>query len=81
MKLKDLRKLSRTNVDKATLVIYGEKRLENVDWEDMQNYLDYNVDAFDLTVIPELSGNDNSIIVESKMVVKPKMIIYIYNEE
>lgn len=75
MKLKDLRKLSRTNVDKATLVIYRETRLESVDWEDMQNYLDYNVDAFDLTVIPELNGNDNSIIV------KPKMIIYIYKGE
>lgn len=79
MKLKDLRRLSRTNVDKATLVIYEEgnevKHLEKVDWEDMRNYLDYNVDAFDLTVSPELSGNDNSVLV------KPKMIIYIYNEE
>lgn len=79
MKLKDLRKLSRTNVDKATLVIYEEgnkvKHLEKVDWEDMQKYINYNVDAFDLTVSPELSGSDNSVIV------KAKMIIYIYNEE
>lgn len=79
MKLKDLRRLSRTNVDKSTLVIYEEgnevKHLEKVDWEDMQNYLDYNVDAFDLTVSPELSGSDNSVLV------RPKMIIYIYNEE
>ena len=79
MKLKDLRKLSRTNVDKATLVIYEEgnkvKHLEKVDWEDMQKNINESVDAFYLTVSPELSGSDNSVIV------KAKMIIYIYNEE